>query len=160
MRKGSCSLGNTDSGNKPRLCSLETKMRLPFIVKVPPQILIRSILCTWGIEIVQFWLDRAGLSLLVERGNQGFPAVVNSDGVNKWAKVWEAKSSFWGSSHTQSACEVPVWKWPVESLLFIKFGPSVDYEEPISSDKFFLRVHIKLIFFFRVHTMYSVVAHS
>lgn len=35
----------------------------------------------------------AGLSPLVERQNQGFPAVIDSDGVNIWGTVQEAESS-------------------------------------------------------------------
>lgn len=49
-----------------------------------------SVLCKWNIQIVQFWLDGAGLSLFVEKQNQGFPAMFDSYDIKMWGIAQEA----------------------------------------------------------------------
>lgn len=43
---------------------------------------------------MQFWLDRADLSPLIEKQNQSFPAVVDPDYINKWAQCAKSGVQF------------------------------------------------------------------
>lgn len=79
--------------------------------------------------------------LLIDRWNQGFPAVVDS-GVNKWCITQGAKSSVWDSSWSTEYMRSQCQQMATRLLLFIKFRPSVDYGEPISADKFLLRPRV------------------
>ena len=84
------------------------------------------------------------LSLLEERQNQGFPAVVDSDSINEWGTVWEARVRPEVLPGLQRTLAPPDGKWLLDSYyLFITCGPLVDHGESISAVKFLLRVHIK-----------------
>lgn len=91
---------------------------------------------------MQFLLDRTGLSLLVERQNQGLPEVVDSYGMNRQFSL-----RFLLSECVKSPCK----QITIRLLLFIKCGLSVGHGQFISAGKFLLGDHIKRIFLLRVH---------
>ena len=82
-------------------------------------------------------MDRASLIPLVERQNQGFLAVVDSDGLFKQAGHSAGSQEY--TEYVKNPCQQIAARF----LLFIKFGPLVDPGESTPADKLLLSVHIK-----------------
>lgn len=93
-----------------------------------------------------------------QKNKTRFPAVFDSDGVNKRGMVQsqEFSSRFFPVYNVQYTTyrRSPCQQMAAKLLLFIKFGSSIGHGESITADKFLLGVHIKCIFLLRVHTFH------
>ena len=115
-------------------CSAKTEGRPLSVVNVATQAL-RSFACETS--VVQFWQDRAGLSLLTgDESRVSLPRLTQRRRAGRQCGTASVQLRF---ALVHSIYEEPHQQMAARLLLFMKVGPSLDLEV-ISADKFHLRL--------------------